>query len=177
MQTYNVGGPFLPTQGKGEGVFFDADAGGYTLVFNFSRPTEKEIASVKSSEPFEIRYTSLNDILYITVKAGSLEWVDMPFAPWLSDRYEQLVIPENENEGSALSVYMVDANTNVLKSMRLIGLGHKFSVSMLEEIRKIRFKREGKPVSMSEYNAEVARVQQAYTTKELVKMASARFKL
>lgn len=169
----SVGGTFPAVKERGEGVYFDIDESGLLLIYNFSNPSEKEIEAVQSDQPFEIRYLVKDGVLVMLTKAGSLNWTDAPYTPWLSSNFGQLPYPDSPSSGYALTFIMVDAATNVIKSLRLIGLGHNFSVNLYREIEALR----KDPLDPIVQNQKLRSMANAYTTKQLVSMASQYYKV
>lgn len=169
----SVGGTFPAAKERGEGVYFDIDDSGLLLVYNFSNPTEREVEAVQSDQPFEIRYLVKDGVLVILTKAGSLNWTDAPYTPWLSSSFGQLPYPEDPSSGYALTFIMTDAATGVIKSLRLIGLGHKFSESLYHEVEELR----KAPFDPLVHNQKIRTMTNAYNTKQLVSMARQYYKV
>jgi hypothetical protein len=169
----SVGGTFPTSKDRGEGVYFDIDESGLLLIYNFSNPSEKEIEAVQNDQPFEIRYLVKDGVLIMLTKAVSLNWTDAPYTPWLSSNFSQLPYPDSPSSGYALTFILVDAATNVIKSLRLIGLGHTFSVSLYHEIEALR----KDPLDPIVQNQKLRSMANAYTTKQLVSMASQYYKV
>lgn len=172
MEMYEVGGKLPAVSGKPEGVFFDIADDGAQLILNFARPTQREINAVQSSQPFDIKFVRLGDIIWMLTKCGSLAWCDAPYTPHLSPNLTKLDLPE-EGQGLALIVILVDAATNTIKHLRAIGLGTDFSCKLISEIADIW----SKPFNAAEYDAELSRVMGAYQTDALVKMARTYYKV
>lgn len=84
FEVLQVGGKYPPLAGAKERVAITMGENGITIVYNFNRPTEKEIAGMQANQPFEIRYVVLNDVLYILTKCGSNNWTDAPYSPSLA---------------------------------------------------------------------------------------------
>lgn len=171
MVIFEVGQPYPPVAGKPEGVYFEIDEAGAKLIYNFASPSAREIASTREGSSFEIRFLELGDLLWITVKAGSIPWADAPYNPRLS-MVEELPTPE-PGLGLALTMILVDANTAVIRSLRLIGLGKAFSQSLLHSASALR----GTPMTLAQQQLAIANVQLRYTTQQLADMAAVRWRL
>ena len=172
MISFEVGKPYLPALGLGEGVRFNIGPAGAVLLYGFDRPTPKEVASVGSGQSFEIRFITVDGIIWILSKCGALDWTDAPYNPRLSAG-----IPESiaDGTGLGLTLIMYDSRNAVVKHVRYIGLGADFSRKLLAEaniLRKI-------PQSMVEADASIQRTMLAFSTSKLAGMAPswARFKL
>lgn len=172
MTIIDVGSVLPAMVGKSEGVYFEADGNGYTLIYNFASPTKDEIDSVKKESPFEIRFMVKGCILWIFTKCGSLNWTDASYTPHLSSDVADLQKPSNENDGTMLTLIMTDANNAVVKSSRVIGLGNKFSISLFDEIKELA----KRPFDSLEYQRDLAQTM-ALPTKDLVRMTKDYWKL
>ncbi len=167
-----VGETFLPLYGKPEGIYIDVDPSGILLMYNFTHPTQSEIDQMGAEKPFEIRYVRIQDALYILTKCGSLNWTDAPYNPHLSRQPELQPITDDVG-GYALTFLMVDAATNIIKSVRLIGLGNAFSKALKNEIDNLL----GDPFSQERYAQLLRNNNIAFSTNDLVKLSTNRWKL
>ena len=169
---FEVGKPYLPAIGLGEGVRFGIDGTGCTLMYCFNRPTDAEVAAMRSGQSFEIRYITINGIIWILSKCGNLNWTDAPYNPRLSSN---LPDPESIQDGSglALTSIMLDSKDAVVKSARLIGLGTDFSRQLASEVLKVR----SQPMTVREAGMSINQTMQMHSTRRLVQMASNGFKL
>lgn len=155
----------------GEGVVFDVTDTGAELTYIFHAPTAAEIKAVSEKQRFEIRFTVVRDILFILTKCGNLAWTDAPYHPRLSPQLSEIpCIPDGQ--GLLLLLMMADQRDCVIKSLRAISLGTKFSRDLLEEIKRLR----AQPFSVREYNQALADVMRSYPTSALVRMSSHYFK-
>lgn len=167
IDNLSIGEVFLPTQGKPEGIYVDIDASGILLVYNFLRPTQTEIDQMGAGKPFEIRFVCVKDALYILTKCGDLNWTDAPYNPHLSSQLELQQIT-NDSEGYALTLLMVDAATSIIKSIRLIGLGNKFSKALKNEIDNLL----DRPFLPEQYVQALQANTIMFSTKDLVRRAT-----
>ena len=172
IQDLRVGGRYPPIAAHGEGVYFDISSAGLTLVYNFSHPSAKEVDQMQADKPFEIQIASVAEALYILTKCGSLNWTDAPYNPHLS-RSGMLEKINDDTSGYALTLMMVDANTNVIHSLRLIGLGNAFSKKLYDKIDDML----SKPFDVEMYQNTVRINNMVRSTKDLVRMSTARWKL
>lgn len=172
MTELKVGEQYAPILGRPEGVIFDADAGGYTLIYNFYEPSQKEIDAVKAGQPFTIRFTVLDGVIWILTKCGNLNWADAPYTPFLSIDWEKLEYPP-DGMGTMLTLMMTDASDGTIKHLRTIGLGTNFSRDLREAIFEV-----GKgQFDIRAYNNSLRKTYAAYTTKQLVELSSKYFKV
>lgn len=166
-----VGKPYAPLTGRGEGVLFDIDDGGAKLLICFCRPTAQEIAATQAGQPFQIRFLEMDGIIWILAKCGSLAWMDAPYNPRTS-LYTRLPNPD-KGTGLALTLVMADARTTEIKSLRMIGLGEGFSAALVDTAERLRHTH----ADLREVNQNIRETMGKYSTDELVKMAQHSFSL
>ena len=173
MEVFEVGKVYKPAIGIGEGVRFDISSAGATLMYVFDAPSPDEVAQMRSGKRFEIRYTEINGILWITSKCGDLEWTDAPYNPRLSSG---LPDPDfNDGEGLALTLVMIDARDAVVKSVRLIGLGTRFSHYLTEKALELR----EQPMTATAANSSIVQTMMMFDSRQLADIApsQARFRV
>lgn len=166
MTTYNIGDIIPSFAGRSEGTLFDLDDSGATMIMFYNRPTVDEIAQFASSKPFEIRLTTMYNIMMLTARVGSLPWVDMPFTPHISRNLTNLQLPV-DGQGLALMLYLVDCSNGQIKSMRLLGLSDKFTRALIGAALDIKMQ----PFDQTEYNRNLQRIFDRYTTRQLTDMS------
>ena len=130
MYKYEVGQVVDNFKWHPEGVHFDIADDGATMIAFFQDPTTEEIEQFKSDKKFEIRFTELYGVIMITVKIGSLNWMDAPYSPHLSENLTKFPLPGTD-QGLGLTLMLVDARTGEIKSIRLIGLSERFSKRLI----------------------------------------------
>jgi hypothetical protein len=169
---FEVGKPYLPALGLGEGVRFGIDGSGCFLMYEFNRPTDAEVSATKSGQPFEIKFVTVNGIIWILSKCGTLRWTDAPYNPRLSS---SLPDPASigDKEGLAMTLVMLDSYDAVVKSTRLIGLGTDFSRHLASEVLRVR----SQPMTVREAGMSISQTMRMYSTELLVQKASNGFKL
>ena len=167
---FEVGKTFLPALGMGEGIRFGLDSCGATLMYMFDSPTRQEIRATKSGKRFEIRFITIDGIIWILSKCGNMNWTDAPYNPrLLGSAVSPISIADGE--GLALLLMMLDADNAVVKSLRYIGLGTEFSRHLLAEALKV----QGQPMSKMDATESIKRTMLAYTTDNIAEMAKERF--
>lgn len=171
LSLIEVGKPFAPLVGMGEGVVFEASDEGYTLAYCFNRPTQKELGQMAAGVPFEIRFAVLDGVIWILSKCGSNEWTDAPYAPQLTK--SATIIHPVDGQGTALTLMMVDSPEGVVRTLRLIGLGSDFSRKLATAIGEVG----AMPFDRAAYDRKLASTMSKYSTKDMVAMAQARWKL
>ncbi len=173
FQVFEVGKVYEPAIGMSEGVRFDLTSSGGILLYGFNNPTAHEVEQMKAGKHFEIRYTEMNGILWITSKCGDLAWTDAPYNPRLSSGLPD--IDFEEGEGIALSLVMIDVPSGIVKSARLIGLGTRFSRYLTEKAIEVR----EQPMTIMEANRSINATMAMCSSEDLAKVApsQARFEV
>lgn len=161
------GKPFPQFHGI-EGVFADINGSGITLIFSFGHPDYSELQSFSVNAPFKIRSGLVDDVLFFAVKPGSMPWSDTYWVPSQLDFDLQPIQPD---KGLALTIILVDADSAVIKQLRVIGLGTEFSRLLKEQVEFV--KKENQPAALMMRKAEA--VQAAYDTSELLRRLKNRY--
>lgn len=169
-----VGNPCTLLDGRPEGCYIDIKDDGVFLLININNPSPKEINAMQDNKPFKIKMTRIDGILIFTVKFDGLNWMDAPFNASLCKNFSVVNIPES-NQGLSLIVGCVDYSDQVIKSLRLIGLGHDFSTKMIKEI--MIEEQWSDEFDESDYYYKLNKVYAKYTTNEIVKMSKDYFNL
>ncbi|MBO5283650.1 MAG: hypothetical protein J6B43_11110 [Lachnospiraceae bacterium] len=168
MTEYKIGQVVESFIGHDECVKFDlSDAGGTLIVF-FQDPAQKEIEQFRAGERFEIRMVDLQNVIMLTMKIGSLNWMDAPYTPHLSPELTRYQLPES-GEGLALTVILVDTATGRIKHMRLLGLSSDFT----KKLFGAAMEKKMQPFDKDAYFDSIQEIYAKYQTKDLVKMSTA----
>lgn len=154
-----------------ETVFDIDDSGGKLLVF-FNNPTQNEIAQFQKNINFEIRSVEIQDVIMMTVKFGSLNWMDAPYTPHLSLGLTKAIEPK-AGEGLTLFIMLIDVSTGAIKSLRVIGLSNEFTRNLLQSMRRVKEKEFLPDI----YNINRERIFKMYKTTQIVKMSDNQFRL
>lgn len=167
MTELAVGKPFPLVRGKSEGCFFFIHNEGMYLIANFDTPTDHEIAQMKSSARFEIRWTTVDGIIVITTKLGTLNWIDAPFAPQLEIARNRLNL-DTISHGLPLTLILTDARTTNIRVIRMIGISVGFTSSLITAMRDLAHE----SLDISAYNAIVNGIFRKYSTTVLANMGA-----
>lgn len=166
MEKYEVGQVVENFRGRPEGVQFDISDDGGTLIVFFSSPSQKEVEQFSAGKKFEIRFVELHNQIILTTKIGDLPWMDAPYSPHLSQHLTKLEMPDYKS-GLGLNLMLVDSDTGVIKSLRIIGLSPKFTRDLFKAVAA----NKARLFDRSEYDAELERIFAAHSTNQLAKMA------
>lgn len=164
MEKLEVGSKFTLLANRPEGTFFEITESGPIWFFNYFNPSDEEIRDTSEGSSFEIREMVLNDVMWLFVKCGGQEWGEAPYNPHLS-KSPNLEPLTNDAEGYGLTLMMVDAATQTIRHLRLIGLGHRFSQQLYSDVTSLI----EKPFDAAAYDKAIAHAQMIYSTPQLVK--------
>lgn len=166
MYKYEVGQVVDNFKYHSEGAQFDIADDGATMFVFFQGPRVEEIEQFKSGKSFEIRFLELYGVIMITVKIGSLSWMDVPYTPHLSQNLTKFQLPD-EGQGLGLTLILVDAVTGEIKHIRLLGLSERFTKRLFGVVMEHKVK----PFSKEEYNNSIDRIFSAYQINQIVKFS------
>ena len=171
MEMLKVGTPYNRVSNRGEGVFFDIRYPTIELIYNMKKPTEREIEQVQSNKPFEIRVCEIEDVIIVTSKLGSLQWMDAPYNPNLGDcRLDEL---ESDTQGYGLYFLLTDSPSGIIKHIRMVGLSNNFS----HEFRSLAMENKQKNISVETHDTKIRNVFLRYTSEELANRSTIRCKI
>lgn len=159
MQMYEVGKKCFPAT-RGNSVHFQASDDGLTLLVAFDRPTAKEKGALKKVP--QIKFTVVNDIIFILARFGTEPWIDAPFYSKFSGLTAPIQMP-SDTQGLALHYMLVDSSTGVLLHQRLIGLEHDLSYRLAKAINE--------QPEIPNYDAVLNVLYNQYSTVQLVEKA------
>lgn len=166
MAIFEVGGKFTLLANRPEGTAFEITETGLIWIFNYNNPTDKEISDVSNKSPFEIRSSLIEGVLWVFVKCGDQKWAEAPYNPHLSAS-PALIPINNDHEGYALTLLMVDATTQTIRHIRKVGLGNKFSRQLKKDVDYLLSCSFEKSV----YDMAIQKAQRKYTTAQMAKNA------
>lgn len=169
---YEVGKIYENAIGKNDGIVFDIEDDGASIIAYMNRPTEQEKDAFKSGKPLEVRFIHLGSVLMMTFKFNSLNWMDAPYTPHLSRNLTKLQLPDN-NQGLGTTVALFDTHTGRLESLRYFSFSEQFTRKLFGEVMEMKIE----PFDKSKYIQDMNSIFNKYTTKELVKLAGSGFKI
>lgn len=155
---YKVGSPCIPP--GPDGVFFDLTDSGGMLLIRMARPTAEERRAFKQG--LSIRFAVVDQIIFLLVRMGRLQWMDAPYYRWLSPHLSQIELPE-EGYGLSINAMLADGETGMLQGIKMIGLDTDTS-------RKLMAAAIVQP-KIPDYDARLRQVMLRYSTEELLKEA------
>lgn len=134
----------------------------YTMLNGISADEKEQFAPQKK---LTVRYTIIGDVCYFTFMFGDMPWVDCPFSPAIYNAIgKKATFPEIEDgKGLSLTVLLIDTGTGELCRVRLIGLGHDFSLQWQEWAKEAAEKQ----LPFDEYNRQIDETYREYASVAL----------
>lgn len=165
--------PFLATEQ--DGCILEYGENGLTLFALFRNWKAEELRQFYTDKPVMFRWTEIAGVGFLCAKFGEMPWCECPFHPAIyKQQGRRLSFPAiSEYVGMALTVICADAETGEVLNIRLIGLGHDFSV-VWQDWAVSAYERD---ISKADYENRVSTVFQHYTTEEIVQMATLSYTL
>jgi hypothetical protein len=149
-----------------EGPIFDFHQSGGILKIFFIIPKPKEIIDISEGDiKFGLLYKK--DIVFLFMKFGEQNWMDMPYSVHLSEDFHLDPIAD-ENLGYALLVVLIDSFSGIVKVIRQVAMPNKMSNEfriMLEKQKETYFNR-------NMYDENISQIYARYRTPELLKEAT-----
>ena len=174
MQKFKVGGYFYGyPKAMQEGCMLLYDAGGPTLLVSLSAMDAKEAKKIQKGK-INFALFEKDGIMFLLVDIpGAIDWSDAPFHIGLhkDDRPVPDGIPEGK--GLGLTVLGMDANTSMIKALRLVGLGTDISREMIRIISEQKSEKTN-PV---DHHNNINRIYREYNCEKMAKRAVAVYKV
>ena len=152
----------IPRNKLGEGIKVEILPMGMFICLYYSNPTKDEVDRIQTDE-ITLYFAEMQAVLECVIQVGEDIWGD---APYFAPLYKRK-LTENEFRVTAVYVCLVDADTNLLKSMRIIELPAEVK-SFISSIQSEQFV---SGISNEEYNQIVDCVQQQYSPHAIVSIA------
>jgi hypothetical protein len=142
---------------------FDFDQAGGVLFVFFKSPTQTEVDAFRSGD-VKLGLFYKDGIIFLLFKFGSLHWMDVAYTCHLSQSF---VFDHLEDDmGYGMTLVFTDADTGIVKVLKLIGWPNKMSQLFQTYVLDQR----GKPFDHYEYNIKTNRIYKNYSTDDMVRM-------
>lgn len=162
---YQVGKLYSPNRTKWpENVEYNFRSGAHELRLFYPGPTAKEIADVLSGQVRLALYPYM-DVIFFCFKFGEQPWCDSPYNINLAPADERQ-LPEDADRAEQrrlLTTFLIDANTGILKVIRVVSMSPAFTRALHAAI----WKQSEQPLSAN-YDAQIQRVYAANTSSQIV---------
>lgn len=138
------------------------------LVLNWAGIKSNEVKNVKSGLPQFVVYTQ-QDIMFLCFRFGTLPWMDVPYTIYLEKGGSYDFDSEIEDgKGYALQVYLVDAVSNKIRAIRLIGLSTELSRKIREVVLA---QKQSRKIGKIECDMLVNAIYDSMSTMDMVEVA------
>lgn len=158
--SYVVGKQFpLNRKRHGDGCAFEYLGTGPSILIYYSNPTDIEIDRVETA-PFDVGFFSYKSVLYVIANIGG-DIIECPFN--VNMHAEAQSLKSTGGKQGILSIFLIDADTNILKAMRLTGMPPQFADALWESV-STQF---DEAFDKNQYNALVDAIEEQYSVEEL----------
>ena len=148
-------------------INFLMDVSGPMLILNWDAVTSKEQENISKGD-FKVKCFVKGQVAFLLTKFGTQNWMDVAFNLHAVGLLKPEDLPEIEDgQGYGLHVVLINADNNVVLVNRLIGLDTKFS----RKLREVFLAQLAGDYDAFDYQVTASNIMQAYSTKDLVKMA------
>lgn len=159
FQVYKVGDKVLPPSWYEYLGMSLSDAGG-TIAVVYKNIAEAELKAFNSG--FKFKVVVVDGIVWMLVKVGNQPWADIPYYKYAEDRLPTFEMP-SDGMGLAMQMLLVEANTGILKAIRMVGLPTDVSRKLIKAV-------ENQPY-MPDYTQRRNKQMDKYKTTDLVRLA------
>lgn len=168
MNEYFVGQILPDFIGRRDSLQIDMTDDGSFLIIALKEPTNDEIRSFINTN-WEIRLTCFRYGMWFTFKFGSLDWMDAPYHPLLSNN---LNIPEGLDRACAgLTIMLINSLDGRILLLDTVDYSEDFADKVSTSIiamTKLSF-------DMSEYDMFLSRVKKQYSSEQIASQALGSF--
>ena len=163
--SFGIGEKFpFPNTNKGENVRLEASPFGMFLLFYYHNPTPKEIFSIKN-DALTLFFSYAGAILSCVLQVEDDFWGD---APYFAPMYQKQ-ISTAEMKPAAVYVCLIDADSEILKSFRIIALPPEITAF----IYKAQLDQYASGISDAEFGELLDYMRQKFSIKDLAISADA----
>lgn len=138
-----------------------------TLVVGLRQPTQKEVDGMATGKIRFAIHAEENVIYFCFAIEDCMDWSDMAFTIRLLPEEEQIV-SDAENVYVPLSMVLIDADTGIIKALRVVTMSATFANFFKKKLRE----QITAPFSREQHFATVERLNKKYpTSKHIVRAA------
>jgi hypothetical protein len=170
-ERYPLGAPPYP-----ELVEFNYSTAGYVLQMFFKAPRPFEIRAIRN-EPVEFAVATVGRAIFLLYRFGTgskgVPWSDSAFSYHLVP-VERRAIPDeraSKEERALMRIDLVDAETGILRGLRVVSLSPKVTKALEDAIRN---QAQQPWCGEQQYREEVAAIYAKYSIQDLLERATAR---
>ncbi len=173
MALFEVGKLYNPNKQRWlEASQYSFRGGQHELVLFFNNPTPREVEEVRRGTA-EFALHVERPLIVLCYRFGDgVPWSDAPYSYHVLPEHERRLPPETDEATirALLLVYLVDAETGILRAMRQVSFSPEFTARLHGAIREQAIE----PWDQSEYDRALAELYRRRSTSELVRALSIR---
>ncbi|MDI7165914.1 hypothetical protein [Leptospira santarosai] len=171
MHVYEVGKLYSPGRTSWpEGNSYQCRSGSHELLLFLKKLGQSEIKSIKNGvASFGFLYEE-NIIFFLHKFYPDFPWSDCPYSIHLFASEQDRALPEVAQDGFAppLQIFLIDAETGILKALRMLGFKEDFA----NQLRAVIADQALRPFDKREYEEKVQALYEKYpTTDSMLKNA------
>lgn len=171
MYKYKVGTLYNANRTRWpQGIEYNYRANTHELRMFLASLKPQEVERIRSG-PYKFALVEEGDVIFLCSDFGSpFPWSDSPYSIHMVPKDERTIPQELQpGERALLYIVLVSAETGIIRALRIISLGHFFSVALHEAIRE----QAERPFNQACYDRQLAEVYRKYaTTQALLKRAT-----
>jgi len=137
------------------------------MILFLNSPTRDEIYAVRKGIAHLALYVERNLIILLYKFGQAIRWSDAPYSVHLVPQEERVELATDENSWALLHILLVDAETGIIKAMRVISLPPDFTSALHRAIKD----QAAMPFTPASYNAELESLYAGYSSETLAQMA------
>lgn len=154
--------------GLGDNNIFDIIDIGHVLIM-YKDPTEMEIQKF-NTERVELRTKVVENIIFLTMKIGELQWMDIPYNPHMS---KYLNISQfSQIQSLDIEFILVDSSTGIIKCKNTYSFNDKFTYSFKKQIFDVLTLK----FDQKKYYNDISHIYKKYSSRDIAEMSSNRAK-
>jgi hypothetical protein len=159
MPSFEVGKPYLLKHSTcSEGSEYSYSTRGYELKLCFSNPFHEEIASIADGNASFDLLIEEGIVFFLFRFDPGIPWSCVPYCYWGIPEDQRQVPPPHGEQGTLLTVLLIDADNSLLKAVREVELEPSFCLNLHHAIAT----QLAEPISMQEYKKRVDKVYRKY---------------
>lgn len=173
MPTLTVGSAYHPSRTSWpECAQYNYRSGAHELVLFLGSPSPTETEACKSGQAHFALYARDSLLLLLYELSPGLPWSDAPYSWHLLPAHERdLPSADLGPEARAhLTIVLVDANTGLVRALRLVSFSHEFTVALHAAIRA----QAAHAFDAKRYDRELAALYARCSTAKLLELCPAR---
>lgn len=155
---FSVGSEMKPKM-KEEGGVFETYDNVCLCIIGLENLKDEEIKAFNTSD-ITVTLTYVDRIIFMVVTIEDVAVLDMPFN---MGQYNEFQLKEPIESGYMMPIILVDADTNIIRAIRLAGLPKDMS-QKLYELSKEQWENK-----ITDHNERIDRIYSNYTPQDLIK--------